>query len=154
MEFNLTFFQVASIITAICAFGAAAWLYRWVTVQPSSNKRIAEIGLLIRNGAYTFLKKEYKTLLRFCSVAALVIFILLPQPIWNGDILGNFLMAVAYICGTIFSGIAGVIGISISTIANVKSAEASTNPLATLWRSYNQPAAGRGYPDRDQRAVP
>lgn len=129
MEFNLTFFQVASIITAICAFGAAAWLYRWVTVQPSSNKRIAEIGLLIRNGAYTFLKKEYKTLLRFCSVAALIIFILLPQPIWNGDILGNLLMALAYIGGTIFSGIAGVIGISISTIANVKSAEASTKGI-------------------------
>jgi len=129
MEFNLTFFQVASIITAICAFGAAAWLYRWVTEQPSSNKRIAEIGLLIRNGAYTFLKKEYKTLLRFCSVAALVIFILLPQPIWNGDIVGNLLMALAYIGGTIFSGVAGVIGISISTIANVKSAEASTKGI-------------------------
>lgn len=135
LNFNLGFFQVASIITAVLAFGAAFWLYRWVAAQPSSNKRIAEIGKLIRNGANTFLAKEYKTLTRFCAVAAIIIFIFLPVPIWKGDILENVTMAVAYLFGTVFSAIAGKIGIKTSTIANVKAAEASTKGIKPAFMS-------------------
>jgi K(+)-stimulated pyrophosphate-energized sodium pump len=111
MKFGIGFFQIVSVIISILSFGAAFWLYRWVASQPSSNKRIAEVGNLIRKGANTFLSKEYKTLIRFCSVAAVVILIFLPSPIWNGNIINNIIMAVAYICGTIFSGAAGKVGI-------------------------------------------
>ncbi len=135
MTFDLQFFQIASIITSVLAFGAALWLYKWVASQPSSNKRIAEISKLIRNGANTFLAKEYKTLARFCAVAAIVILIFLPSPIWKGDVLDNILMAVSYIFGTVFSGIAGKIGISIATIANVKSAEAATKGIKPSFMS-------------------
>ncbi|WP_246240229.1 sodium-translocating pyrophosphatase [Anaerocolumna sedimenticola] len=135
MEFNVVFFEVVSIIISILAFGAAFWLYKWVASQPSSNKRIAEVGKLIRNGANTFLAKEYKTLSRFCVVAAIVIFIFLPSPIWNGHPLGNILMAVSYLFGTVFSGIAGKVGISIATIANIKSAEASTKGIKPSFMS-------------------
>lgn len=131
MEFNLSFFQVASIVVSVLAFGTAFWLYKWVAKQPSSNQRIAEVGKLIRNGANTFLAKEYKTLARFCAVAALVIFVFLPAPLWskNADITKNIIMALAYIIGTIFSAIAGKVGISIATIANIKSAEAATKGI-------------------------
>lgn len=135
MSFDLRFFQIASIIISVLAFGAAIWLYKWVASQPSSNKRIAEVSKLIRNGANTFLAKEYKTLLRFCSVAAIVIFIFLPSPIWKGDILENILMAVSYLFGTVFSGVAGKIGISIATIANVKAAEAATKGIKNSFMS-------------------
>lgn len=129
MEFDVIVFQVASIIISILAFGAAFWLYKWVESRASSNARIAEVGLLIRKGANTFLSKEYKTLAIFSSVVAIVIFIFLPSPIWKGDITKNLLMALSYIFGTIFSGIAGKIGISIATIANIKAAEASTKGI-------------------------
>lgn len=136
MNFNdVRIYQVASIIISILAFGSAFWLYKWVVKQPSSNKRIAEIGKLIRNGANTFLSKEYKTLARFCTVAAIIILIFLPKPIWKGDIVENILMAVSYIFGTIFSGIAGKIGINIATIANVKAAEASTKGIKPSFMS-------------------
>ena len=116
---SLTFFQVASIVVSVLAFGTAIWLYRWVAKQPSSNPRVAEIGKLIRNGANTFLAKEYKTLVKFCSVVTILILVLLPSPIWKGEILDNITMAVSYVFGTVFSGIAGKVGISIATIANV-----------------------------------
>ena len=135
MKFDVVFFQVASIIISILAFGAAIWLYKWVVSQPSSNKRIAEIGLLIHNGANTFLAKEYKTLARFCTVAAIIIFIFLPSPIWKGNISANIIMALAYLFGTIFSGIAGKVGISIATIANMKAAEASTKGIKPAFMS-------------------
>ena len=129
---SLSFFEVASLIIALIAFGFAALLYNWVKKRPSSNERIAEVGKLIRNGANTFLKKEYTTLAKFVGVAAVIIFIFLPAPIWSekAEISKNLLMAVSYICGTIFSAIAGKIGIEIATIANIKSAEAAKSGIS------------------------
>jgi K(+)-stimulated pyrophosphate-energized sodium pump len=135
MNFGVLFFQIVSIITAILAFVAAFWLYKWVEKQPSSNKRIAEVSKLIRNGANTFLAKEFRTLVRFCSVAAIIILIFLPQPIWKGNVIENITMSLAYIFGTVFSGIAGKIGISIATIANVKAAETATKGIKPSFMS-------------------
>lgn len=129
MSIGIQFFQIAAIVISFAAFGEALWLYKWVVAQPSSNARIAEIGKLIRNGANTFLRKEYQTLTRFCGVAAIIIFVLLPSPIWTGHLVDNIIMVVSYLCGTIFSGIAGKIGITIATIANTKAAESSTKGI-------------------------
>ena len=79
LQLDLNIFQIASVAIAVLAFGASIWLYRWVASQPSSNKRIAEVGRLIRSGANTFLGKEYKVLTRFCSVAAILILVFLPR---------------------------------------------------------------------------
>lgn len=126
MDLSIQFFQISSIVIAFLAFAEAYWLYKWVNARPSSNARIAKIGKLIKDGANTFLTKEYKTLARFCAVTAIIILILLPSPIWIGNPYTNLLMTISYLLGTIFSAIAGKIGISIATIANIKSAEAST----------------------------
>ncbi|MDR0817723.1 MAG: sodium-translocating pyrophosphatase [Clostridiales Family XIII bacterium] len=116
---------VISVIVSFLAVLFAAYLYRWVKKQPSSNARIEEIGGYIRSGANVFLKKEYLVLAKFCGVAAILILIFLPSPIWKGEIIENIKMAVAYIGGTVFSAFAGKIGIQIATIANVKTAEAA-----------------------------
>lgn len=129
MEANLTLFYVSSIVISILAFATAVWLYRWVASRPSSNKKVAEVGQLIKNGANTFLAKEYKVLTKFTIVVALLILVFLPSPIWKGDVLANITMSLSYIFGTVFSGIAGKIGISIATIANMKSAEAATKGI-------------------------
>lgn len=119
--------QVFAIFVAFLALGFAAWLYAWVKSQPSSNARIAEIGEYIRRGSNTFLKREYLVLARFTAVAAVLIFVLLPHPLWaeNADITKNIWMTVSYIFGTVLSALAGKIGIQIATIANIKSAEAA-----------------------------
>lgn len=135
MNTGIGFFQIGSILISVLAFCVAAWLYKWVAAQPSSNPRIAEIGNLIRKGANTFLVKEYLILARFCAVVAGLILVFLPSPIWNGNPAANIWMAVSYICGTVFSAIAGKIGISIATIANVKAAEASTRGIKPSFMS-------------------
>ncbi|MDR0841737.1 MAG: sodium-translocating pyrophosphatase [Christensenellaceae bacterium] len=121
--------QIISILIALIAFAYAAWLFAWVKRQPSDNAKIAKIGLLIRQGARTFLRKEYAVLARFAGVAAVLIFVFLPSPIWKGSVTPNILMAIAYIAGTVFSAIAGKIGIEVATIANIKSAEAAKNGI-------------------------
>ena len=42
---------------------------------------------MIKEGANTFLRREYKVLAKFAAVAAIVIFVLLPSPIWQGHII-------------------------------------------------------------------
>lgn len=126
---NQTAFEIFSIIIAAGSFAFAAWLYQWVKKQPSSNKKIAEVGGLIRSGAATFLRKEYNVLARFACIVAILILLFLPSPIWKGNISKNITMAIAYLAGTTLSALAGKIGIEVATIANVKSAEAAKNGI-------------------------
>lgn len=123
---NLDLFLIISILVSALAFCFAAWLYRWVAAQPSSNERVEEIGSYIRKGAKTFLRKEYLVLAKFCGAAAILIFIFLPAPIWKGgSILQNLTIVIAYLCGTLFSAFAGKIGIAVATMANIKTAESA-----------------------------
>ncbi len=118
-------FLVGSLVISAIAFVFAAWLYQWVKKQPSVNARISEVGGHIQRGAATFLSKEYRVLAKFCGGVALLLFVFLPTPIWNGQILENVKMALSFISGTVLSAIAGKIGIQVATIANAKTAEAA-----------------------------
>lgn len=119
-----------AILVALLAFAYAAWLYLWVKRQPCENRKIINATGLIRAGARTFLRKEYAVLARFAGVAAVLIFVFLPKPIWLGNFVHNVWMVVAYIFGTVFSAIAGKIGLEVATIANGRSAEAAQKGIA------------------------
>ena len=123
MESQLSLFYGLSFLTVAVAFAFAAYLYLWVKMQKTGNARIQEVSALIREGANTFMRREYKILAKFALVAALVILVLLPSPIWQGNPLENVAMAVAYIAGTVLSAIAGKIGILVATLSNARTAE-------------------------------
>src|SRR5690554_1317835 len=116
---------VVSIAISLCAFAFASWLFVWVKRQPSSNDKIAKVGGYIQKGANTFLSKEYAVLAKFAGIAALLILIFLPKAIWKGNVVENIIVALSYIFGTVFSAIAGKVGIMVATIANMKTAEAA-----------------------------
>ncbi len=120
-------FIVTCIVVAALAFVFAFWLYAWVNKQPSENQKIAKVSDLIRKGANTFLRREYKVLAIFAGFVSVLIFVFLPQPIWNADadVIEHLEMTLSYIFGTVFSGLAGKIGIQVATIANKKTAEAA-----------------------------
>lgn len=123
--------SIASILVSLSAFGVAYYLYTWVKAQPSSNKEIARIGDYIRRGANAFLAREYKLLAVLVLVVAALIFLTLPNPIWQEEasVKTNLFTALSYIAGSIFSALAGKIGIFVATLANVKSAEAATKGI-------------------------
>ena len=118
-----------SFFTVLIAFAYAVYLHFWVKGQPAANARILEVSGLIRAGANTFMRKEYVILARFAGIAALLILILLPSPIWNGELADNLSMTVAYLGGTILSAIAGKIGILVATQANSRAAEGAQKGL-------------------------
>ena len=130
MLFNTTAAYILSVAVSLLAFGVAVYFYFWVKKRPSSNKKIAEVGELIRKGANAFLGREYKLLVRFVGAAAILILLFLPKPIWSGNgVTENITMAVSYLLGTVLSGLAGKVGIQVATIANVKTAEAAAKGI-------------------------
>jgi K(+)-stimulated pyrophosphate-energized sodium pump len=129
MELNMTTTFVLSIAVALISFLVAAYFYVWVKKCPSSNEKIKAIGQLIAKGANTFLRREYAVLARFVAIAAVLIVVFLPRPIWLGNASENIRMAIAYIAGALISALAGKIGIMTATKANVKSAEAAVKDI-------------------------
>lgn len=123
MEQYLSLFYGLSFLTAGIAFAYAVYLYLWVKRQPVTNRKITEVAALIREGANTFMGREYRILAIFASVAAILIFLFLPSPIWTGGILDNIAMALSYLAGTILSAIAGKIGIMVASLSNARAAE-------------------------------
>ncbi len=125
---------IVAIVVSIAALGVAAYFYRWVKALPTANKEVDRIGDLIRKGAFTFIKREYKTLAIFCGVAGVCILLFLPHPIWStSDPMHNVGMLLSYLFGSTLSAIAGVVGISIATIANTRSASAAREGIAPAY---------------------
>ena len=129
MEPQLSLFYGLSILTAAIAFAFAVYLYLWVKRQPQQNDTIRDVATLIREGANTFMNREYKILAIFAAVAALLIFLFLPSPIWKGGAVDNISMALAYIAGTVLSAIAGKIGVLVASLSNGRSAEAAQHGI-------------------------
>lgn len=121
---------VVSLVVSILAVLVAAYFFRWVKNLPVAGEKITHIGQLIRNGAFTFLKREYRILAVFVSFVSVIVLLVYPSPIWKGDAVDNILAALSYIIGSCFSAFAGYIGINIATIANVRSASAARQGLA------------------------
>ena len=122
MEANLSLMYVISLFSVLIAFAFAAYLFLWVRRQKSTNARINEVAALIKEGANTFMRKEYRVLSIFAGIAAVIIFLLLPSPVWTGHPGRNLSMAAAYVAGTALSAIAGKIGILVATNANARAA--------------------------------
>ncbi|MDD4796235.1 MAG: sodium-translocating pyrophosphatase [Eubacteriales bacterium] len=113
------------------SYVVAAYFYQWVKKLPTANSKLDEVGSLIRQGAFTFLKREYRILSIFTLCVAAIMFVLFPSPIWsdNVNLLSNLSMVGAYIFGTVLSALAGYVGISIATIANLKAASAARESI-------------------------
>ena len=118
-------FYLLSFLTAVIAFLFALYLYLWVKKQKVENAEIIRVSRLIKEGAETFMTREYKLLGLFALCVSALILIILPKPIWQGSVLSNIKMVVSYLAGTVLSAIAGKIGIMVATLSNGRTAEAA-----------------------------
>lgn len=102
-------------ILGICALLFAFYLTKKVGRQDAGTDRMKEIAAFIHEGARAFLTAEYKILIVFVAV----LFILI------GVGIGNWVTAVCFLVGTLFSTVAGYIGMNVATKANVRTAAAA-----------------------------
>ena len=96
----------------------------WVMKQDSGDGKMKDISSHIYEGALAFLKAEYKLLTFFvigASIALAVIAYIVPTT--------HYLIIVAFICGAIFSALAGNMGMRIATQSNVRTTQAARTSL-------------------------
>lgn len=93
----------------------AAYLAVKVSRADAGNDKMKEIAGAISEGAQAFLKSEYKILVIFVAV----LFILI------GVGIGNWVTAVCFVVGALFSTLAGYFGMNVATKANVRTANAA-----------------------------
>ena len=129
-----------SIIVALAA-GGAALLFAALTAfnvlrADPGNQRMRAIGDSIREGAGTFLRREYLVLTPFVIIVAAGLWVLIDWWTLNdsdGGGWGIFTLvpktAIAYLAGTICSATAGFIGMSVAVRANVRTAAAAMHGL-------------------------
>ncbi len=108
-------------IAALASIAVALYLFFSVNKQTSGTEKMREIARAIEEGAYAFMKREYISLAVFVAIMATVLAIFLKP---NGLIIG-----IAYIFGSIFSGLAGFLGMVVALKANVRSANAAKEGL-------------------------
>jgi len=131
MNIGMNFVYLVSFFAVVIAMAFAAYLYVWVKREPVKNQTINKVSALISAGANTFMRKEYRILALFAGAISVLLFVLLPEPVWkSGDVTRNLCMVVSYLAGTVLSAIAGKMGIIVATASNGRSAEAAQKGIA------------------------
>jgi K(+)-stimulated pyrophosphate-energized sodium pump len=114
---NILYF--ALICSAIAIF-YGLFLIKSILRHPTGNDKMREIALAIETGANAYFRRQYTTI---AIIAALLFFIL------SGTL--GLKTAGGFLTGAILSAIAGYIGMYVAVRANVRTAEAAKNGLAT-----------------------
>ena len=118
------------LIYAVPAMGIIGLLYtfikfNWVSKQEAGNDRMKEISRYIQEGAMAFLKAEYKIMIYFGIIVAILLGFMgstNPESHWS--------VAIAFLIGAFLSALAGYIGMRVATKANVRTAHAARTSLS------------------------
>lgn len=112
LENQVMWFSLGSGLLALLVGGGLTW---GILRRPSGSPEMQAIATAIQQGAAAYMKRQYSIIALVAVVLALVIgFSTLG---WN--------TAIGFLVGAICSGLAGIIGMSISVRANVRTTEAA-----------------------------
>jgi K(+)-stimulated pyrophosphate-energized sodium pump len=117
---------LVGIVGGILALLWAVGLVVRIMKDPVGTPRMQEIADAVREGAVSFMKRQYGTI-AVVAIIITVIFLLvgvfLADPVW-------YFTAIAFALGAAMSGAAGIVGMSIAVRANVRTTEAARKGLA------------------------
>ena len=113
-------------IAGIIAILVSLLLMRKINKMSPGSPKAIEVGNAIREGAYAFLKRQYKTI----GVIIVVLFALIAVALGVGT-------AIAFLIGAVASLAAGYIAMDNATKANVRTVAAGKNgPNAALQTAF------------------
>ena len=93
----------------------AAYLLKNVLLQNPGNEKMQYLSNIIFEGAMTFLNRQYKTLLPFTLIIALILLMV-----------SNYKVSISFLVGATCSALAGYIGMTATTKANSRTTQAAT----------------------------
>ena len=106
-------------ICALIGICVAAYLGTWVIKQDPGSEKMNSISVKIQQGAKAFLFSEYKLLIIFMVVVAILMAVAL-----------DVRTALAFVTGGILSAAAGYVGMHVATRANVRTTHAAEESVA------------------------
>jgi len=129
---------IAGIVTVIFA----AWLAVSVMRRPTGTPKMKEIGDMIFEGAWAFLKRQYGTIAIYSVIVAVAIGVIVgvlpPEEALQKAGYDAFSIgwhtALAFLVGAICSGISGFIGMYVAVKSNVRCAAAAQKNLTEAVR--------------------
>jgi K(+)-stimulated pyrophosphate-energized sodium pump len=115
MSGTILFGLICGVIGVLYALMTAAW----VSKQDAGTDRMKEISDAVKEGAYAFLAREYRTVAIVGIIIAILLVIFLG--VWTG---------IGFVIGAVGSALAGYIGMMVSVRANVRTAQAASKGLS------------------------
>ncbi len=122
--------DIATLTYLVPVTGILALLYaytraKWVAKQDVGTELMEELAQAIAEGARAFLRQEYRVLVIFVLVVgALLAFANASQPE------SSWMIAVSFVVGAFCSALAGFVGMTVATKANVRTTQAARTGLA------------------------
>jgi len=111
-------------VGAILALSFAMIFFYQVKAHDPGTARMQEIAGYVREGAFAYLRQQYKGVILFFIIAFIVFNIMA----WVLGVL-HWLIPFAFLTGGFFSGLAGYIGMNTATLASNRTAQACTKSL-------------------------
>ncbi len=118
-------------LSALLAIAVGFYLMKSVLAADEGTPKMKEIALAIQEGAWAYLKRQFRTIAIILIPVAVVVFVTsvaIEKP--NGDEALSFGAAglfrtLAFILGCVASGLTGYIGMTLATRGNVRTAAAA-----------------------------
>ena len=109
----------ASVVGLVMAYVC----YKIMIAAPPGNERMREIAQYVREGAFAYLKRQYKVV----SVVFIILFLIFTLLAIMG--VQNMFMPVAFLTGGVFSALCGLLGMNTATLASNRTAEGARHSL-------------------------
>ncbi|HET6566489.1 MAG TPA: sodium/proton-translocating pyrophosphatase, partial [Rhodothermales bacterium] len=107
-------------VAGLCALGYAFLRARWVGRQDPGTPEMVAISNSIAEGARAFLRRQYRVLIIFVIVVALLLAVANAAQATS-----SWLVAISFAVGAFCSALAGFIGMNVATKANVRTTQAA-----------------------------
>ena len=130
---------IGAALTALLAICVGFVLMRQVLAEDQGTPKMQEIALAIQEGAYAYLRRQFRTIAVILVPLAFVVFVtsteVFKPETHNGltYFQSGVARTIAFLLGCLMSGLAGFIGMSLAVRGNVRTAAAA--------RSGSMPAA-------------
>lgn len=113
------------LLIALITIGYVFLIYHKIRKLKVVNKNVENNASYIRSGAITFLKREFKIIVPFIIIVALVFVALGFIPAFSQAEGVGWQSAICFVVGAAFSALAGLVGMLSATNANSRTADAA-----------------------------
>ena len=120
MEFSSNMVMTFAIACGVLGVVYSLYIAAWVNKQDAGNEKMKQISDAVKEGAYAFLAREYKTVAVVAAVLFIVLAVVPKLGIWS---------AIGFLIGTVGSALAGFVGMWVTVRANVRTTQAASKGL-------------------------